>query len=54
MPIKNNFDSLLIMFKLAKELEIEPLRQLMAAAIASFFRLRCMDDIKVDLDLKMD
>ena len=50
-PIKDDFPSLLALFKLAKILEIEPLYQLCAAAQASFFRRRCLEDVRRDLNL---
>ena len=37
-------------FKLAKYLQINSLYELMAASMASFFRQRCYDDVKKDLD----
>ena len=42
------------MFQVAKILEIEALRELIAATMASFFRRRDMDDVKRDLDVKLE
>ena len=51
MPIKDNFQSLLILFKVAKALEIETLRELLAASIASYFRLRSMEDVRKEFGI---
>ena len=50
-PMKDDFASLLSLFKLAKVLEMTTLYQLMAASIASFFRRRSLDDVRKDLNL---
>ena len=39
------------MFKVAKAFEIEPLRELLAASIASYFRQRSMDDVKKEFGI---
>ena len=52
--IQDNFSELLSMFKLSKELGAESLRQLFAATLASFFRRRCLDDVKKDLNLQQE
>ena len=51
LPMKDDFASLLSLFKLAKVLEMPTLYQLMAASIASFFRRRSFDDVRKDLSL---
>ena len=50
-PMKDDFASLLSLFKLAKALEMTTLYQLMAASIASFFRRRSLDDVRKDMNL---
>ena len=41
----------MILFKVAKALEIETLRELLAATIASYFRQRSMDDVKKEFGI---
>ena len=50
-PMKEDFASLLSLFKVAKALEMTSLYHLMAASIASFFRRRSFDDVRKDLNL---
>ncbi len=49
LPYLDSFDSLLSLFKVAKAMQIDSLYQLCAAAIACFFRQRCMEDIRKEL-----
>ncbi len=44
----------MILFKLGKALKIEALYELMAASLASFFRCRCYEDVKKDLNFTND
>ena len=50
----DNFEELMTLFKVAKVLKIEELYQIMAASIASFFRRRCLDDVKKDLNIQTE
>ena len=47
--LKDDFPALLVLYKAAKTMDMECLKQLVAAAIASFFRRRCYEDVKNEL-----
>ncbi|CDW72902.1 UNKNOWN [Stylonychia lemnae] len=49
LPYINNFDDLITLFKLAKQMQIKALYELCAASIASYFRNRSFEDIKREL-----
>ena len=53
-PHLSSFDGLLALFKAAKLMKVESLYQLCAAALASWFRCKCLEDVKKELGLQSD